>query len=63
VGGWNPIRSGECHLSSTPGLGLDIDERVIARHPYKPCAFPSLWDRQWLANFTQNDKELAIQRG
>lgn len=63
VHGWNPIRNGECILTNTPGLGLNIDERVIAQHPYKPCAFPSLWDKQWLANFTQNEKELVKQDG
>jgi len=52
VGGWNPIRTGECVLSDEPGLGLALDEEAIARHPYRANAFPSLWDEQWLTNFT-----------
>lgn len=53
VRGWNPLRRGEFVLSDAPGLGLDIDETVIAAHPYQPNAFPSLWDKEWLTNFTQ----------
>jgi galactonate dehydratase len=53
VCGWNPVRNGELVLSDVPGLGLDIDEAVIADHPYVRNAFPSLWDREWLTNFTQ----------
>jgi galactonate dehydratase len=52
VGGWNPIHKGELVLSDEPGLGLDLDEDVIAQHPYVPNAFPSLWDEAWLAQFT-----------
>jgi galactonate dehydratase len=55
VGGWNPIRDGIFVLPDTPGLGLEIDEAVIAEHPYVPNAFPSLWDRDWLTNFTQTE--------
>jgi hypothetical protein len=36
-----------------PGLGIDLDEEVIAQHPYRQNPFPSLWDKDWLANFTQ----------
>jgi galactonate dehydratase len=53
VGGWNPIRDGEFLLSDAPGLGLELDERAIADHPYVAHAFPSLWDRDWQTNFTQ----------
>jgi galactonate dehydratase len=52
VRGWNPIRNGEFVLTEEPGLGLDIDEAVIAEHPYVPGAFPSLWDQDWLTHFT-----------
>jgi galactonate dehydratase len=52
VGGWSPIQKGELVLSDEPGLGLDLDEDVIAQHPYVPNAFPSLWDEAWLAQFT-----------
>jgi galactonate dehydratase len=53
VGGWNPIRNGEFVLTDEPGLGLSLDEEAIARHSYVAHAFPSLWDEQWLTNFTQ----------
>lgn len=55
VRGWNPVHDGELVLSDEPGLGLDIDEAVIAQHPYVKNAFPSLWDNQWLTNFTQTE--------
>jgi galactonate dehydratase len=54
VRGWNPACHGTFALTDAPGLGLDIDEEAIAAHPYAPHAFPSLWDRNWTANFTQN---------
>ena len=57
VGGWNPVRNGEFNLSDAPGLGLDIDEAAIAQHPYVKNAFPSLWDNQWLTDFTQTERE------
>jgi len=55
VGGWNPIRSGEFVLSEKPGLGLELDEAAIRAHPYVANSFPSLWDGNWLKNFTQSD--------
>jgi galactonate dehydratase len=55
VGGWNPLRNGECVLGDEPGLGLTLDENVLAEHPYRANTFPSLWDEQWLRNFTQSD--------
>ena len=54
VHGWNPSRHGELTLTDAPGLGLDINEEAIAAHPYAPHAFPSLWDRNWTTNFTQD---------
>ena len=54
VGGWHPIQDGAFHLSEAPGLGLDLDERAIAEHPYVPHAFPSLWDGGWQTHFTQD---------
>jgi galactonate dehydratase len=57
VGGWNPIRDGEFVLPDRPGLGLELDEAVIAAHPYQPNAFPSLWDETWLADFTQTERK------
>jgi len=52
VRGWNPLAHGEFALSDAPGLGLELDEDAIAAHPYQPHAFPSLWDEQWLKDFT-----------
>ena len=53
VRSWNPFRKGEFFLSDEPGLGLDIDEKVIANHPYQPSPFASLWHKDWLGDFTQ----------
>ncbi len=53
VRGWNPVKNGEIHVPEGPGLGIDLDEEVIAQHPYRQNPFPSLWDKDWLANFTQ----------
>jgi len=55
VSGWNPLRSGVFVLPDAPGLGLEIDEDEIARHPYQQNPFPSLWDSQWITNFTQTE--------
>lgn len=55
VRGWNPLRNGEFVLSDEPGLGLDLDEDVIAAHPYVKNAFPSLWDEEWQTKFTQRE--------
>jgi galactonate dehydratase len=49
-------RSGEFPLPEGPGLGLELDTRVCAAHPYKKNTFPSLWDKQWLTRFTQSEK-------
>ena len=54
VKGWNPLSKGIFQLSDAPGLGVDINEEVIAQHPYKKNPFPSLWDDAWLAHFTQS---------
>jgi galactonate dehydratase len=53
VRGRNPLARGEFMLSDEPGLGLELDEAEIAEHPYRPHAFPSLWDGRWLEGFTQ----------
>jgi galactonate dehydratase len=57
VGGWNPIKNGQFIVSERPGLGLDIDVDAIAEHPYVQHAFPSLWDGDWLTNFTQREHD------
>jgi galactonate dehydratase len=54
VRGWDPSRNGEFVLPEGSGLGIDIDEDAIAQHPYVQNAFPSLWDKDWTANFTRN---------
>jgi galactonate dehydratase len=56
VKSWNPIRNGEFILSDAPGLGLEIDEKVIEDHPYVKNPFPSLWDKTWQDDFTQDKK-------
>jgi galactonate dehydratase len=52
VGGWNPLHSGRFSLPDKPGLGIELDAEAIAAHPYKPLAFPSLWDTTWRDEFT-----------
>jgi galactonate dehydratase len=54
VKGWNPLSRGIFRLTDQPGLGIDIDDDVIAQHPYKRNPFPSLWDKAWLRMFTQS---------
>jgi galactonate dehydratase len=56
VKGWNPIRNGEFPLPEGPGLGLELDDHAIAEHPYLPNAFPSLWDENWVTDFTQDKR-------
>ena len=62
VGGWNPLRHGTLTLPDRPGLGIDLDEAVIAAHPYKALAFPSLWDRTWRDQFTGATNVLTARR-
>ena len=54
LAGLEPSVDGELPLTDAPGLGLELDEEAIAAHPYAPHAFPSLWDRNWTTNFTQD---------
>lgn len=56
VGGWNPLSDGELRLGDAPGLGLELNEAALAEHPYVAHAFPSLWDGDWLTNFTQTGR-------
>ncbi|MCC7355286.1 MAG: mandelate racemase/muconate lactonizing enzyme family protein [Anaerolineae bacterium] len=55
VSGWNRFRDGFFTLDETPGLGLELNDAVIAAHPYQPNTFPSLWDRKWIAEFTKRE--------
>ncbi len=54
VGGWNPMDKGRYRLPDKPGLGIELDDAACARHPYQKHAFPSLWDRRWVAEFTKS---------
>ena len=55
VGGWNPMEpgTGRYRLPDKPGLGIELNDAVIAAHPFRQHAFPSWWDRRWLAEFTK----------
>ena len=55
VGGWNPMDKGRYRLPDKPGLGIELDDAACARHPYQKHAFPSLWDRRWVAEFTKSE--------
>jgi galactonate dehydratase len=57
VGGWDLISRGEFRLPSGPGLGIALNEAACAAHPYRKNSFPSLWDKKWLEQFTQNEAE------
>jgi galactonate dehydratase len=57
VQGWNPIRNGEFVMDDKPGLGLELNDDVIAQHPYIQNPFPSLWDGEWVTDFTQDKKQ------
>jgi galactonate dehydratase len=59
VSGWNPLSAGAFALPEKPGLGLELDLGAIAAHPYKPLAFPSLWDSTWRNEFTGASKIVA----
>lgn len=61
VGGWNPLAGGALALPAAPGLGVELDEAAIARHPYRPLAFPSLWDASWRDEFTGTAKLSPIR--
>lgn len=56
VYGWNPIEHGEFRLPEKPGLGIELHVDACREHPYQYHAFPSLWDGQWLENFTQCER-------
>ena len=57
VHGWDLISRGEFALPDGPGLGIELNEAACMAHPYRKNSFPSLWDKQWLEQFTQNKKE------
>ena len=53
MGGWQPGRDGFYDLPDRPGLGIELDDAEIARHPFVQHAFPSLWDGRWVREFTK----------
>jgi galactonate dehydratase len=55
VRGWEPCEGGEFKLPQGPGLGIELDEAAIARHPPQKNPFPSLWDARWLESFTRKN--------
>ena len=57
VRGWDLISRGEFRLPSGPGLGIELNEAACAAHPYRKNSFPSLWDKRWLEQFTQNTND------
>ena len=56
VCGWDLIARGEFRLPTGPGLGIELNESACAAHPYQKNSFPSLWDKKWLEQFTQNKR-------
>lgn len=55
VHGWNPLEGGYFILPDKPGLGIELNEAACKAHPYQQHSFPSLWDAQWLTEFTQSE--------
>ena len=53
VHSWNPCLNGEFQLPTEPGLGIELNDAVIAAHPPQRNPFPSLWDGRWLKEFTK----------
>ena len=55
VGGWSPMETGagRYRLPDKPGLGVELNDAALAAHPFRKHAFPSLWDRRWVAEFTK----------
>jgi len=51
---WRGIDRARYLLPEKPGLGIELNEEAIAKHPYQKHAFPSLWDDRWLKQFTRN---------
>jgi len=55
VGGWNPIENGHYALPEKPGLGIELNTAICEQHPYKKHSFRSLWDEDWVEEFTWTD--------
>ena len=56
VSGWSPMADGRYILPDKPGLGIELDDAACARHPYVKHAFPSLWDKRWVAELTRSEQ-------
>lgn len=56
VSGWKPMADGRYILPDKPGLGIELDDAACARHPYVKHAFPSLWDKRWVAELTRSEQ-------
>lgn len=56
VQGWTPMQRGRYRLPDKPGLGIELDDLACAAHPFVKHAFPSLWDRRWVAEFTRSEQ-------
>jgi galactonate dehydratase len=54
VHGWCGIERAKYLLPEKPGLGIELNEAAVAKHPYEKHAFPSLWDDRWLKQFTRS---------
>lgn len=46
VPGAPSVSDGYFHLPKAPGLGIELDEAIIAEHPYRPGHF-DLWSEDW----------------
>ena len=59
VRGWDPVQNGEFVFPDpdAPGLGLELDDNVIADHPYIQNPFPNLWDADWITDFKQDERK------
>ena len=57
VCGWNLRHHGEFHLPEGDGLGIELDETALQKHPYEAHCFPSLWENAWLDKLTQKDRK------
>jgi galactonate dehydratase len=53
VAGADLFRNGQFTLPALPGLGVELNERACADHPYRKHSFPSLWDARWVQELTK----------
>jgi len=53
VNGWAPVIDGSFRIPEGHGLGLELNEDVMAEHPPIKNPFPSLWEDEWVRRFTQ----------